>query len=120
MSQKVEKKKTACAVLSEQLKHHKPRAFVGAIWRLERDDLITGVFFSFRSKRCNKRACRSRKGERPYYVRMAVAWLLASALAKIPEMTRSYVNSCRLPEDVIRLYKRKARESFKTRDVNPL
>ena len=60
------------------------------------------------------------KGERPYYVRMAVAWLLASALAKIPEMTRAYVNSCRLPEDVIRLYKRKARESFKTRDVNPL
>ena len=60
------------------------------------------------------------KGERPYYVRMAVAWLLATGLAKIPEMTRSYVNSCRLPEDVIRLYKRKARESFKTRDVNPL
>ena len=60
------------------------------------------------------------KGERPYYVRMAVAWLLASALAKIPEMTRAYVNSCNLPEDVIRLYKRKARESFRTRDVNPL
>ena len=60
------------------------------------------------------------KGERPYYVRMAVAWLLATGLAKIPEMTRAYVNSCRLPEDVIRLYKRKARESFKTRDINPL
>ena len=60
------------------------------------------------------------KGESPYYVRMAVAWLLATALAKIPDMTRSYVNSCNLPEDVIRLYKRKARESFKTRDVNPL
>ena len=60
------------------------------------------------------------KGERPYYVRMAVAWLLATGLAKIPEMTRAYVNSCRLPEDVIRLYKRKARESFKTKDVNPL
>ena len=60
------------------------------------------------------------KGERPYYVRMAVAWLLATALAKIPDMTRAYVNSCGLPEDVIRLYKRKARESFKTRDVNPL
>ena len=60
------------------------------------------------------------KGERPYYVRMAVAWLLATGLAKIPEMTRAYVNSCSLPEDVIRLYKRKARESFKTRDVNPL
>ena len=60
------------------------------------------------------------KGERPYYVRMAVAWLLATGLAKIPEMTRVYVNSCKLPEDVIRLYKRKCRESFKTRDVNPL
>ena len=60
------------------------------------------------------------KGERPYYVRMAVAWLLATGLAKIPEMTRAYVNSCGLPEDVIRLYKRKARESFKTRAVNPL
>ena len=60
------------------------------------------------------------KGERPYYVRMAVAWLLATGLAKIPDMTRVYVNSCGLPEDVIRLYKRKARESFKTRDVNPL
>ena len=60
------------------------------------------------------------KGERPYYVRMAVAWLLATALAKMPEQTRRYVNGCRLPEDVIRLYKRKARESFKTRDVNPL
>ena len=60
------------------------------------------------------------KGERPYYVRMAVAWLLATGLAKIPEMTRVYVNSCKLPEDVIRLYRRKARESFKTRDINPL
>ena len=60
------------------------------------------------------------KGERPYYVRMAVAWLLATALAKMPEQTRKYVNDCRLPEDVIRLYKRKARESFKTKDVNPL
>ena len=60
------------------------------------------------------------KGKSPYYVRMAVAWLLATALAKMPEQTRRYVNGCRLPEDVIRLYKRKARESFKTRDVNPL
>lgn len=60
------------------------------------------------------------KGERPYYVRMAVAWLLATALAKIPDQTREYVNHCRLPEDVIRLYKRKARESFKTKGTNPL
>ena len=60
------------------------------------------------------------KGEKPYYVRMAVAWLLATALAKLPDQTRAYVNACDLPEDVIRLYKRKARESFRTRDVNPL
>ena len=60
------------------------------------------------------------KGERPYYVRMAVAWLLATALAKMPEQTREYVNVSKLPDNVVRLYKRKARESFKTRDVNPL
>ena len=60
------------------------------------------------------------KGERPYYVRMAVAWLLATALAKLPDQTRACVNASNLPEDVIRLYKRKARESFRTRDVNPL
>ena len=60
------------------------------------------------------------KGERPYYVRMAVAWLLATAMAKIPEQTREYVNRCQLQEDIIRLYKRKARESLKTRYVNPL
>ena len=60
------------------------------------------------------------KGESPYYVRMAVAWLLATALAKIPEQTRKYVNDCGLPEDVVRLYKRKARESFKTKGVSPL
>ena len=60
------------------------------------------------------------KGERPYYVRMAVAWLLATALAKIPDQTREYINACRLPEDVIRLYKRKTRESFRTRDISPL
>ena len=60
------------------------------------------------------------KGERPYYGRLAVAWLRATALAKLPEQTRAYVNACNLPEDVIRLYKRKARESFRTRDMNPL
>ena len=60
------------------------------------------------------------KGERPYYVRMAVAWLLATALAKLPDQTRAYVNACNLPADVIRLYKRKVRESFRTRDMNPL
>ena len=58
-------------------------------------------------------------GESPYYVRMAVAWLLATALAKLPDETRAYVNASQLPADVIRLYVRKARESFRTRTVSP-
>ena len=84
---------------------------------------FSGIQSEFMSPKEAKHAEQVRgvvKGERPYYVRMAVAWLLATGLVKIPDMTRVYVNSCRLPEDVIRLYKRKARESFKTRDVNPL
>ena len=56
------------------------------------------------------------KGKSPYYVRMGVAWLLASALAKFPEQTRAFVSHCHLPEDVIRLYVRKARESFRTKN----
>lgn len=58
-------------------------------------------------------------GEPPYYVRMAVAWLLATALAKMPDRTREYVNASRLPDDVKRLYARKARESFRTRTISP-
>ena len=59
-------------------------------------------------------------GQSPYYVRMGVAWLLATALAKFPEQTREYVRSCKLPDDVIKLYVRKAKESFRTRDTAPL
>ena len=58
-------------------------------------------------------------GRSPYYVRMAAAWLLATSLAKLPEQTRAYVNDSSLPEDVKRLYVRKARESFRTRTENP-
>lgn len=58
-------------------------------------------------------------GEPPFYVRMAVAWFLATSLAKFPDETRSYMNVSRLPEDVRKLYARKARESFRTRDVPP-
>ena len=54
----------------------------------------------------------------PYYVRMAIAWLLATALAKFPDETRAFVNASTLPEDVKKLYARKARESFRTRDVS--
>ena len=81
---------------------------------------IQSEFMSPKEAKLAKQVRGVAKGERPYYVRMAVAWLLATGLAKIPDMTRAYVNSCSLPEDVIRLYKRKARESFKTREVNPL
>ena len=57
------------------------------------------------------------QGAEPYYVRMGVAWLLATALAKFPDQTRAYVRSSNLPEDVVKLYIRKARESFRTRTV---
>ena len=54
----------------------------------------------------------------PYYVRMGMAWLLATALAKFPDETRAFVNHSSLTEDVKRLYARKARESFRTRNVS--
>ena len=54
----------------------------------------------------------------PYYVRMGMAWLLATALAKFPNETRRFVNASSLSEDVKRLYARKAKESFKTRNVS--
>lgn len=55
----------------------------------------------------------------PYYVRMGIAWLLATALAKFPDETRTFVNASKLTEDVKRLYARKARESFRTKHVAP-
>ena len=57
------------------------------------------------------------QGTEPYYVRMGVAWLLATALAQFPDQTRAFVRSSNLPADVIKLYIRKARESFRTRTV---
>lgn len=54
----------------------------------------------------------------PYYVRMGMAWLLATALAKFPDQTRNFVNTSSLTEDVKRLYVRKARESFRTKNVS--
>jgi 3-methyladenine DNA glycosylase AlkD len=97
-------------------------SFQKVIVRLDSIDFsrIQSEFLSPKEAKVAEQARGVAKGERPYYVRMAVAWLLATALAKIPEQTRKYVNDCRLPKDVVRLYKRKARESFKTRDVNPL
>ena len=60
------------------------------------------------------------QGAEPYYVRMGVAWLLATALAKFPDQTRAFVRSSNLPADVIKLYIRKARESLRTRTVEAL
>ena len=60
------------------------------------------------------------QGIEPYYVRMGVAWLLATALTKSPAQTRAFARSTRLPADVIKLYTRKARESLLTRGVEPL
>ena len=57
------------------------------------------------------------QGAEPYYVRMGVAWLLATALAKFPDKTRAFARSSNLPADVIKLYISKARESFRTRTV---
>lgn len=59
-------------------------------------------------------------GASPYYVRMGVAWLLATALYKYPDATRAFAVSSSLPDDVRRLYVRKARESFRTRNVAAL
>lgn len=58
-------------------------------------------------------------GESPYYARMGVAWCLAAALARFPDDTRGYLRHSRLPADVLKLYARKARESFRTRGVSP-
>ena len=57
------------------------------------------------------------QGPSPYYVRMGIAWLLATALAKHPDLTRTFIRTTSLPADVIKLYVRKARESFRTREV---
>lgn len=55
----------------------------------------------------------------PYYIRMGVAWLLATALAKSEEKTRAFVSSpsSRIPDDIKKLYIRKARESLITKNV---
>ena len=60
------------------------------------------------------------KDGEPYYVRMGVAWFLATALAKYEDLTRNFVSSSNLPADIVSLYVRKARESFRTKTVKPL
>ncbi len=59
-------------------------------------------------------------GNSPYYVRMGIAWLMATALAKFPEETRNFARNSNLPDDITRLYIRKARESFRTREISAI
>ena len=82
------------------------------------DDIVS----QYRTIKCKPKTAQegSVQGASPYYVRMGVAWLLATALAKFPEHTRSFARNAQLPTDVIRLYVRKARESFRTRTVRAL
>ena len=59
------------------------------------------------------------KENEPYYIRMGVAWAMATALAKDEERTREFARSCSLPKDILKLYARKARESRITKEVSP-
>lgn len=55
-----------------------------------------------------------------YYAKMGVAWLLATALAKYPDKVRLLMQKTCLPVDVVGLYKKKVRESLRTRHLPPL
>ena len=82
-------------------------------------DKITSLYISEKGKPSVAQSG-TVQGDAPYYVRMAVAWLLATALSKFPDATREYVNVSQLPADVIKMYIRKARESFRTRNISAL
>ena len=58
--------------------------------------------------------------ESPYYIKMGIAWLLATCLAHSQEKTKAFVCRCTLPGSIIKLYIRKARESRITKEVSPL
>ena len=85
--------------------------------QLERID-FTRITSEYRTERGKPKAAQQGtvQGTEPYYVRMGVAWLLATALAKFPTQTREFARSSGLPADVIKLYTRKARESLRTRN----
>ena len=85
--------------------------------QLERID-FTRITSGYRTEKGKSKTAQQGtvQGAAPYYVRMGVAWLLATALAKSPTQTREFARSSSLPADVITLYKRKARESLRTRN----
>ena len=85
--------------------------------QLDRID-FTRITSEYRTERGKPKAAQQGtvQGTEPYYVRMSVAWLLATALAKFPTQTRDFARTSTLPADVIKLYTRKAHESLRTRN----
>ena len=90
-------------------------------WRIDRLDFAS-IKSNYKTAKGKPKVAQQGtvQGAEPYYVRMGVAWLLASALAKFSAHTRTFVRLSHLPEDVVKLYVRKARESFKTRTTEAL
>ena len=93
-------------------------AIVMSMCYLMKDEWLSVVFHQLEALDLSKIQSEYTSLPSPYYVRMGMAWLLATALAKFPNETRTFVNQSSLTEDVKRLYARKARESFRTRDVS--
>lgn len=84
---------------------------------------LTGIRSEYRQGKTDRNSdclCQGlAAGRPPYYVRMAMAWLMATALARYPDRTRKLLSSSSFPDDVLKLYVRKARESFRTRNISP-
>lgn len=51
-----------------------------------------------------------------YYVKMAQAWLIATAVAKCEETTLEYLKTAKIPNDVFNKAIQKSRESFRVSD----
>ena len=94
-------------------------AIVMAMCYLLKEEWISNVFHQLEALDLSTIRSEYTHLPAPYYVRMGMAWLLATALAKYPDTTRKFVNASSLTEDIKRLYARKARESFRTRNVSP-
>ena len=101
--------------------------FLNEEWLYKVLERINGLDFGrikskYKSVKCKPKVAQQGtvQGAEPYYVRMGVAWLLATALVKFPDQTRAFVCSSKLPNDVVKLYIRKARESLRTRTVKAL
>jgi 3-methyladenine DNA glycosylase AlkD len=93
-------------------------AVVIAMWYLLEESEIQKIFSLLEQIEFEKLESEYKMLLHAYYAKMSVAWLLATALSKYPEQTRVFVRKANLPEDIIKLYVRKARESFRTREVD--